>query len=168
MGFFSAEFHNLQELFVHELSDLLDAEKRICDALPTMVDAAHSPELKEAFTSHLQESRNHVSRLEDIFRKMGKEAEWETCEGMKGLIKEGSEAAGFKGDDMVRDAAMICAAQKVEHYEIAAYGCCRTFAEQLGMHDIAMTLQQSLDEEGATDKKLTGIAESRVNVAAAH
>jgi ferritin-like metal-binding protein YciE len=163
MALFSHEFNNLNDLFVHELEDLYDAEKRLTDALPKMAEAASNQDLKQAFQMHLGETKQHVNRLEQVFQLIGKTPNRETCDAMKGLISEGSDAISAKGDPDVRDAALIAAAQRVEHYEIAGYGTLRTFAQQLGMNDIANILQQTLDEEGAADKKLTRIAESHIN-----
>lgn len=161
------EFNNLQDLFVQQLEDLYDAEKRLTDALPKMAEAASSSQLKQAFTDHLAETRQHVARLEQVFQKMGMEPKRETCPAMKGLIKEGEEMISARGDDKVRDAGLIAAGQRVEHYEMAGYGTVRTFAQQLGMQDVASILQQTLDEEGQADKKLTSIAESSTNPQAA-
>ena len=163
MALFSHEINNLNDLFVHELEDLYDAEKRLTDALPKMAEAASNSDLKQAFQMHQAQTEQHVRRLEGIFQILGKTPERETCAAMKGLISEGSDAISAKGDPDVRDAALIAAAQRVEHYEIAGYGTLRTFANQLGLHDVANTLQQTLDEEGETDKKLTRIAESHIN-----
>ncbi len=159
----STEFNTLNDLFLEQLEDLYDAEKRLTDALPKMAQAATSPELKQAFEDHEAQTRQHVQRLEQIFHRLGKSPQRETCEAMKGLIKEGEEMMGAKGDNAVRDAALIAAAQRVEHYEIAGYGTVRNFAQRLGLTDVAQTLQQTLDEEGATDKRLTAIAETSVN-----
>ncbi len=165
MGIFgSTEFNNLQDLFEQQLCDLYDAEKRLVEALPKMSKAAHSAELKRAFDSHLTETKTHVDRLEGVFKRIGKKPSRETCEAMKGLIKEGEEMAHAKGDEAVCDAALIAAAQRVEHYEIAGYGTLRSFAQRLGLAEVAQTLQTTLDEEGNADKKLTQIAESTVNV----
>lgn len=163
MGLLSYEFHNLNDLFIHQMKDLYDAEQRLTDALPKMAEAASNPELRAAFSEHLTQTQTHVRRLEDVFRRLGCEPDRETCHGMKGLIDEGSEIIKAAGDDDTRDAGLIAAAQKVEHYEIASYGTSRTFARELGMEDIAQTLQQTLDEEGDTDKRLTELAEMRIN-----
>jgi ferritin-like metal-binding protein YciE len=163
----SHQFDDLNDLFVHQLEDLYDAEKRITEALPKMAEAAHDPQLKQAFVMHLQETEGQIARLETIFNKIGKEPKRETCPAMKGLIAEGSEMISAKGDPDVRDAALIASAQRVEHYEMAGYGTLRTFARQLGLNDVAELLQQTLDEEGNTDHKLTALAESRVNQHAA-
>jgi len=169
MGLFGAtEFNNLNDLFVQQLEDLYDAEKRLTDALPKMAEAAHSPELKSAFQQHFRQTQNHVARLEQVFGMIGKTPKRETCPAMKGLISEGEEMISAKGDDMVKDAALIAAAQRVEHYEMAGYGTVRNFAQHLGLNDAARTLQQTLDEEGETDKLLTRLAESGINSMATH
>jgi len=165
MGMFvSPTFNNLRDLFVNQLEDIYDAEKRLIDTLPKMADASYSDELKQAFLNHLNETRGHVNRLEDIFRSLGIEPKRETCAAMKGLIKEGSDMIDAEGDPSVKDAALIAAAQRVEHYEIAVYGTLRAFANHLGLPDLARTLQDTLEEEGNADKLLTEIAESGVNV----
>ncbi len=166
MKLFSTEFNSLQDLFVNQLEDLYDAEQRLTKALPKMADAATSSQLKQAFQHHLTETQGHVSRLESIFSKIGIEPKRETCEAMKGLIAEGEDMISAKGDSDVRDAALIAAAQRVEHYEMSGYGTARTFAQRLGFQDAASTLQQTLREEAAADEKLTQIAESSVNVQA--
>jgi ferritin-like metal-binding protein YciE len=168
MAMFAYEFNNLEDLFLQQAEDLYDAETRLIDALPLMSQAATSSDLKQAFDSHLRETQGHKARLEDVFRRIGKEPKRETCKAMQGLIKEGDEMISAKGDPKVKDAALIAAAQRVEHYEMAGYGALRTFARQLGWQDVASTLQQTLDEEGNADKKLTAIAESHVNVEAVH
>jgi ferritin-like metal-binding protein YciE len=160
-------FNDLNDLFINQLEDLYDAENRLTSALPKMAEAANSPELKNAFSNHLAQTKGHAQRLEQIFRQLGCEPKRETCEAMKGLVKEGSEMIDAEGDPAVKDAALIAAAQRVEHYEMAGYGTVRTFARQLGLTDVAKTLQQTLDEEGQTDKILTQIAERGVNVQAA-
>jgi ferritin-like metal-binding protein YciE len=169
MGLFSSSLalNSLDDLLVEQMEDLYDAEQRIVKALPKMAGAAHSPALKAAFEQHLRETEAQVSRLEQAFQAMGKSAKSKTCEAMKGLVTEGDEVVGAKGDPAVKDAALIAAAQRVEHYEMAGYGSARTFAQQLGRHDVARLLQQTLDEEGATDKKLTALAERSINPKAA-
>lgn len=162
------EFHNLKDLLVLQLEDLYDAEKRLTEALPKMASAAHSPELKSAFQKHLTETKTHVTRLENVFKELGHKADRETCDAMKGLIKEGEEMIEAKGDPAVRDAALIAAAQRVEHYEMAGYGTLRNFAQRLGHHLAADLLQETLDEEGNADKMLTEIADNIVNVKAQH
>jgi ferritin-like metal-binding protein YciE len=168
MHFFSHTFNNLNELFVEQLKDIYDCENRLIDALPKMADAATSPDLRGAFTQHLSETRDHCRKLEAMFRAMNMEPERETCDGIKGLISEGDEMIDAKGDASTRDAALIAAAQKVEHYEIATYGTLRTWAQELNMPECASTLQGILDEEESTDDKLSAIAESRVNAMAHH
>jgi ferritin-like metal-binding protein YciE len=168
MGLFSSmTLNSLSDLFVAQIQDLYDAEQRLTKALPKMANAASSKSLKSAFQHHLRETEQHVQRLEDVFNALGLTPESQTCEAMKGLIAEGDEAISASGKSEVRDAALIAAAQRVEHYEIAGYGTLRTLAQQLGHDDIASILQQTLDEEGAADKKLTQIAEELVNVQAA-
>jgi ferritin-like metal-binding protein YciE len=159
---------NLEDLLVHQLEDLYSAEEQLISALPKMSQAASSSELKQAFDQHLGETKRQKDRLDQAFRLLNCEPESHTCAAMEGLVEEGSEVIGAKGDPDVKDAALIAAAQRVEHYEIAAYGCARTFAQRLGRNDVANLLQQSLDEEGNADKILTDIAESWVNQEAAH
>jgi len=165
--FSSHEFNSLEDLFVEQLQDLYDAEKRLTAALPKMEEAAHSSELKQAFRQHLEETKQQISRLEQIFEKIGCTPERETCAAMKGLIEEGEQMINAKGDDAVRDAALIAAAQRVEHYEMAGYGTARNFAQRLGHDACAELLQETLDEEKNADQILTRIAESTVNVSAA-
>ena len=168
MGLFtSTEFHNLDDLFYDQLQDLYDAEKQLTKALPKMAEAAECPELKQAFQHHLQETKNHVDRLESVFSLINKEAKSKTCEAMKGLVSEGEEVIKAKGDAEVKDAAIIAAAQRVEHYEMAGYGAARNFAQRLGLEEAAQLLQETLDEEGGADDKLTEIAEQAVNAKAA-
>jgi ferritin-like metal-binding protein YciE len=157
---------NLQNLFHDQIRDLYDAEQRLTDALPKMADGAKSPELKKAIQSHLRETENHVERLERIFDIIGADPKRKTCEAMKGLIAEGEEVLKADGDDSVKDAALIAAAQRVEHYEMAGYGSVRNFARRLGLDDAEQLLQDTLDEEGAADKKLTQLAESTINTRA--
>lgn len=165
--FTTATFNSLDDLLQEQLEDLYDAEKRLIDALPKMAEAAHSPALESAFRDHLRETQGHARILEDIFRLMNREPHRETCEAMKGLIAEGEEMVKAEGDPAVKDAALIAAAQRVEHYEIAGYGTVRTFAHHLGYEEAASKLQQILDEEKAADKKLTTIAEENINLVAA-
>jgi ferritin-like metal-binding protein YciE len=157
---------NLNELFVHELKDLYDAEHQLVEALPKMAEAATNPELTEAFEKHLVETRSHVTRLEAVFRAGGEEPERETCKGMKGLIAEGERAIKEIEDPDTRDAALISAAQRVEHYEIAAYGTLRVWALTAGIEDAELELQAILGEEKAANDKLTEIAETSVNAEA--
>jgi ferritin-like metal-binding protein YciE len=166
--FFNTELNCLDDLLMHEINDLYDAEKRLVDALPSMAEAATSPALKQAFTQHWQETKRQVSRLEQVYVDLGKSATPQTCAAMKGLIKEGSEIAEAVGSADVKDAALISAAQRVEHYEMAAYGSARTFAEHLGHLNVARLLQSTLDEERATDVRLTELAEANINIKAEH
>jgi ferritin-like metal-binding protein YciE len=165
MALFSMKLENLQQLFVKELRDLYDAENQITQALPKLIDAAHHPELKSALQEHLQVTRQQVSRLDQIFQKLNQRATGETCKGMKGVIKEGDEIVSAGGDPSTVDAGIISAAQRVEHYEMAGYGTVRTYAQLLGQADIARLLQQTLNEEGEADKKLTQLANG-INVEA--
>ena len=154
----------MNSLLEHEIKDLLNAEKQLTKALPKMAKAARDPELKKAFESHLEETKEHVSRLESICEELGIGTRGEKCEAMEGLIKEGSELIEAEdADPAIRDAALIAAAQRVEHYEMAGYGAARSFAELLGHDNVVKTLQQTLNEEGEADKKLTKIARSTVN-----
>ncbi len=164
--FFSTELNSLDDLLMLEINDLYDAEKRIVAALPEMAQAATSPALKQAFEEHLQQTERHVSRLEQIFVELGKPASRQTCDAMKGLIKEGAEIVDAVGNHDVKDAALIGAAQRVEHYEMAGYGTARTFAEHLGHSNVARLLQATLDEERQTDMRLTELAEESINVKA--
>jgi len=168
MGLFSSSttLDSLETLLVDQLQDLYDAEQRLVTALPKMAAAAHNSELKSAFQQHLKQTQNHVSRLENAFSTLGKSPAAKTCAAMKGLIEEGSEVINARGDNDVRDAALIAAAQRVEHYEIAGYGSARTFAQRLGKNEAASLLQQTLDEEKETDQKLNQIAERSINVKA--
>jgi ferritin-like metal-binding protein YciE len=151
------QLQTLQDLFEHEISDLYSAETQLLEALPKMAQAATNGELRKAFENHLQETRDHVRRLEEIRGQIGS-TQTDTCEGMKGLIEEGEETVSADGDPMVKDAALIAAAQRVEHYEIAAYGTARTLAGELDLGDARDLLDQTLDEESNADKLLTKIA----------
>jgi ferritin-like metal-binding protein YciE len=164
--FFNIHLDSLEDLLLLELSDLYDGEKRLCDALPQMADAATSPMLKRAFQEHLQQTQRQASRLEQIFVDLGRTATRETCDAMKGLIKEGSEIVSAVGDPNVKDAALISAAQRVEHYEIAGYGSARTFAQLLGYTTAVRLLQLTLDEEKSADTRLTQLAETGINTKA--
>ncbi len=165
MGLFtsSAALNSFDELFVEQLQDLYDAEQRITKALPKMAAAAHDPNLRSAFEEHLRQTENQVKRLERVFQHLGKSAQTKTCEAMKGLIEEGSEIVSGEGDPDVKDAALIAAAQRVEHYEISAYGTARTFAQRLGKSEAARLLEETLAEEKETDKKLNILAEKAIN-----
>ena len=160
-----AEENPLQELLVDELKDLYSAENQIIKALPKMIKACESPELKRAFERHLEETRRQVDRLDQIGEELEIKMTGKKCKGMEGLIAEGKEHLEELDEENI-DAGLIGDAQKIEHYEIAAYGTARTHAELLGLRRVAKLLQQTLDEEGATDKKLTALAESVANVEA--
>lgn len=151
---------NLEELFIHELKDLYSAENQLIEALPKMAKAASTPELKQGFEMHLKQTQEHAQRIEQIFEDFGRKPGGVKCKGMEGLIKEGEEAIKEDADAAVKDAALIAAAQRVEHYEIAGYGTARTFARHLGNDKAAQLLERTLQEEGETDKKLTQLAES--------
>jgi len=153
------QVNSLHDLFVDQLRDLYNAEDQITQALPKMAQSASSNELKQAFQQHLEQTRAHKQRLERIFSDLGMSASGQHCEGMEGLIKEGQEALQLQGDPMVKDAALIAAGQRVEHYEMAGYGTVRTFADHLGYNEAEDLLQKTLNEEGEADKLLTSIAE---------
>jgi ferritin-like metal-binding protein YciE len=161
------KLESLNDLYISELRDLYSAEDQIVKALPKVIEKTTSPELRQALTDHLEETRGHVARLEEIFEMHGEEAKKQKCKGMQGVLAEGEELMGYDATPEVRDAAIISACQRVEHYEIAAYGTVRTYAEQLGHERAAAVLQETLDEEMAADEKLTDIAASRVNLEAA-
>jgi ferritin-like metal-binding protein YciE len=158
---------SLENLFIEEVRDIYNAEKQLVRALPRMAKAAESAELSQAFTKHLKETEGHVERLERIFRDLGQAVRGKQCKGMVGLLEEGKEKLEVEGEAAVIDAALITSAQKVEHYEIAAYGCLRTYAQLLGYDQAAKLLQQTLEEEEAADKKLTQLGEGGINQAAA-
>jgi ferritin-like metal-binding protein YciE len=157
------KLRSLDELFVHELKDLYSAETQIVEALPKMIEAASSTELKKAFEQHLKETRSHVSRIEKILKGFDEEPGQVQCKGMAGLLQEGEEILKENIDPDVKDAALITAAQRVEHYEMAGYGAVRNYALRLDYVDAADLLQQTLDEEGEANKKLTNLAESGIN-----
>jgi ferritin-like metal-binding protein YciE len=158
------EMETLKDLYIDELKDLYSAENQILKALPKMIKVATHPKLKKAFTTHERQTRGHVKRLERICKQLGEKPTGKKCVGMEGLLKEGKELIAEKPDPDVLDAGLISAAQHVEHYEMAGYGTVRTYARQLGYGDHADLLQQTLDEEGDTDKLLTMIAESSINI----
>jgi ferritin-like metal-binding protein YciE len=158
-----AKLNNLNDLLIDELKDLYDAEHQLTKALPKMAGAASNTQLQNAFNQHLAETEGHIRRLEQAFTALGEKASRKTCKAMKGLVEEGDEVIKEDGDPSVKDAALIGAAQRVEHYEMAGYGTARTFAQTLGLDEVAALLQETLDEEGNADKKLTQIAEGRVN-----
>jgi len=157
------DLDTLKELYVNELRDLYNAEGQLIKALPKMAKAASSDELREAFEKHLEQTEEHVQRLEQVFEEIGEKAKGKTCQAMKGLIEEGSDVLKADGDDSVIDAAIIVAAQKIEHYEMAAYGSVRTFAQLLGQDKSAELLQQTLDEESEANELLNKLAEDIVN-----
>jgi ferritin-like metal-binding protein YciE len=160
------KLESLHDLYLSELKDLYSAEDQIIKALPKMIEKAESPELRTALQDHLEETRGHVARLEQVFQMHGEEPKKQKCKGMEGVLDEGSEMVGKDATPAVRDAAIIAGCQRVEHYEMAAYGTVRTYAEQLGHERAAALLKQTFDEEVAADKKLTQIATKRVNVQA--
>jgi len=157
--------NSLQELYVDELKDLYDAENQLIKALPKMIDAASSEELQNALTEHLEVTREQAKRIEQIFQNMGEKLKAEKCKGMEGVIKEGAEILSEDMDENVKDAAIISAAQRVEHYEMAGYGTVRTWANLLGESEAEELLQETLDEEKEADEKLNQLAE-QINVQA--
>jgi ferritin-like metal-binding protein YciE len=159
------EHQALKELYIDELKDIYNAENQLVKALPKMAKAANSEELRTGFEAHLEQTRGHVQRLEQIFKELGEKPSGKKCRGMEGLVAEGQEMMGEDFEDDVMDAALISAAQRVEHYEIAAYGTVRTYAELLGEDTAAQLLEQTLEEEKETDQKLTDMA-SEINVRA--
>ena len=166
MGLFSKDIKTLDDLFVDTLRDIYYAENQIVKALPDMIEKARNPALKQGFEMHLGETKNHVKRLEEVFRLHGKKVEGVNCPAIDGILKEADEVAGEAEKD-VRDAALVAAAQAVEHYEMTRYGSLIAWAKQLGRNDCASLLQQNLEEEKAADKKLTSLAENGVNRQAA-
>lgn len=157
----------LHDLFVYELRDLHDAEQQLLDALPLLAQATESPHLRKIFEQHLDETRGQLQRLARLFDALGTSPQGKPCQGMRGLVAEAREVVQEEADPQVLDAALIVAAQKIEHYEIAGYGSARTFAQRLGYAEAARILEQTLREESAADDKLTAAAESRVNTQAA-
>jgi ferritin-like metal-binding protein YciE len=158
--------NSLKELYVEELRDIYDAENQLVKALPEMAKAATSVELRSGFEEHLEQTKEHVRRLEQVLNDLGEKAKGKKCKGMQGLVSEGKEVIGEDFEDDVKDAALISAAQRVEHYEIAAYGTVRTYAEILGEQNAVSLLEKTLEEEKETDEKLTELAEG-INVEAA-
>ncbi len=156
-------FETLRDLYVGHIQDLYSCEAQILDALPKMIDKASHVRLRDDFQRHLEQTRQQMLRLEQIARRLNESASGDTCKGMAGVLKESADVVKDDGDEDVIDAALIAAAQRVEHYEIAAYGCARTFAQALGFEEDATLLQQTLDEEGETNKRLTQLAVSVVN-----
>jgi ferritin-like metal-binding protein YciE len=167
MGLFSKDIKTMNDLFVHTLRDIYYAENQILKALPEMIEKATDAQLKQAFQSHLAETKNQVKRVEQVFQMHGVEAKGIDCPAIDGIIEEANDVAGEIADKEVLNAALAGAAQAVEHYEIARYGTLIAWAKQLGRNDCASVLQKNLDEEKAADKKLTEIAEARLNFRAA-
>ena len=157
---------SLQDLYLEQLKDLHSAESQIIKALPKMIEQASHAELRRGFEAHLNQTKEHLRRLEQIGQRAGEKLTGHTCKGMEGLLEEGEELMKERADSDVLDAALIAAAQRVEHYEMAGYGCARTYARLLGLEDDAKLLQKTLDEEGDTDHKLTDLAESVINIEA--
>src|ERR1700691_5280812 len=160
MGLFTKDIKSMNDLFVHTLRDIYYAEKQIVKALPDMVEKANDPQLKQGFQTHLRETEMHVKRLEQVFQKLDIKAQGVDCPAIDGILKEANEVAGEVEKKSVLDAALIAAAQAVEHYEMARYGTLISWAKQLGHGNVVTLLQQTLDEEKATDKKLTAMAET--------
>src|SRR5690348_15993505 len=160
------EMNDLRDLYIDELRDLYSAEKQLLRALPKMAKNANDDTLRQAFETHTEETKGHVEWLEQIFDKLGKKPGGKTCKAMQGLVEEGKEKMEEDAEPEVLDAGLISAAQRVEHYEIAGYGTVRTYAKLLGDENAARLLQKTLDEEGQTDKKLTQLAESSINIEA--
>lgn len=160
------KINSLRQLYIEQLRDLYDAENQLVKALPKMAENSNSDELREGFEEHLEQTRGHVERLEQIFEGLGEKPKGEKCKGMEGLVKEGSEILDEDMEEETKDAAIIGAAQKVEHYEISGYGTARTYANLLGEREAAELLEQTLEEEKETDAKLTELAED-INVQAA-
>ena len=167
MGLFTKDIKTMNDLFVHQLQDVYYAEKQLVKALPSMAKKASDPQLKQGFLSHLDETKTHVTRLEQVFQMHGAEVKAVNCPAIDGIIEEADDVAGEVEDKSVLDAALINAAQAAEHYEITRYGSLIAWAKQLGRNDCASVLQKTLDEEKAADKKLTGIAAKKVNLKAA-
>lgn len=162
-----AKLKSLDDLLVHELQDIYNAEGQILKALPKMIKAASHPELQNAFEEHLEQTEGQVERLNQVFKLLGVPATGKKCDGMAGLIEEGKKTMEEDAEPSVLDAALIAAAQKVEHYEIASYGCLRTYAQLLGYDQAVRLLEQNLAEEEAADQKLTELGEGGINEAAA-
>ena len=157
---------SMQDVFVNQLKDVLSAEKQITKALPKMVKAAKSSQLAEAFESHLEETEKQIERLEQVFESLGKRAQAKHCHGMEGLLKEGDEAMEAEGEDALVDSELIAAAQRVEHYEIAAYGTLANYAQMMGLTEAAELLHETLEEEKAADRKLTEVNEQEISSSA--
>jgi len=167
MGLFTRDIKTMNDLFVHQLQDIYYAEKQLVKALPKMAEKATDQQLKQGFLTHLDETKTHVQRLEQVFQMHGVQAKAIDCPAINGIIKEADETASEVADKAVLDAALIDTAQSAEHYEIARYGSLIAWAKQLGRNDCASVLQKTLEEEKATDRKLTTLAESKINLRAA-
>ena len=167
MGLFSKDIKTLNDLFVHTLRDIYYAENQIVKSLPDLIEKASDPGLKRGFKTHLDETKNHVARLEEVFRMHGVDIAGVDCPAIDGILDEADDVAGEVADKTVLDAALIAAAQAVEHYEMTRYGSLIAWAKELGRADSASILQRTLDEEKATDRKLTQMAETAVNLRAA-
>jgi ferritin-like metal-binding protein YciE len=167
MGLFTKDIKTMDDLFVHQLQDIYYAENKIVGSLPEMIEKSTKPELKTAFETHLQETKNHVRRLEEVFKLCGVQSKAVDCPAIDGIVEEAEEVAGDVGEKAVMDAALIAAGQSVEHYEIARYRTLIAWAKTLGRNDCANLFAQNLAEERAADQKLTAIAERGVNQAAA-
>ena len=167
MGLFTSDIKTLDDLFVHTLQDIYYAEQQITKALPKMIEKATNAQLRQGFQTHLAETENQIKRLEQVFQMHGQSPKGVDCPAIDGIIKESNEVAGEVADKDVLDAALIASGQAVEHYEITRYGTLIAWAKQLGRSDCASLLQQNLEEEKATDQKLTAMAESKVNQRAA-
>jgi ferritin-like metal-binding protein YciE len=167
MGLFSRDIKTMDDLFVHTLQDIYYAENKIVNSLPDMIETAHDPELKQGLEAHLGETEGHVRRLEQVFQMFGQKPRSVSCPAIDGIIEEAEEVTGEVDDTDVLDAAIIAAGQAVEHYEITRYGSLIAWAKQLGRADAARLLEQTLNEEKAADRKLTTIAQGKVNQKAA-
>jgi ferritin-like metal-binding protein YciE len=167
MGLFSKDIKTMDDLFVHQLRDIYYAEAQILKALPKMIDKTSNADLRKGFSDHLEQTRNHVTRLEQVFEMLDLNAEGVDCPAIDGIIEEANEVSGEVDDKRVLDAALIAAAQAVEHYEMTRYGTLVTWAQEAGRDDCARLLKETLEEERAADKKLTMIAEREVNLKAA-
>ena len=167
MGLFSKDIKTMDDLFHYQLQDIYYAEKQIEKNLPTMIEKATNPELKAGFEKHLKETKTHISRLEQVFQAYGQPAKGVDCEAIDGILKEAKHLASDIADPQVLDAALLASAQAVEHYEITRYGTMIAWAKELGLNNVVAPLEENLNEEYATDKSLTAIAEKRVNKLAA-
>jgi ferritin-like metal-binding protein YciE len=167
MGLFTKDIRSMNDLFLHQMQDIYYAEQQLVKALPKMANKATDPQLKQGFMTHLEETKEHVKRLEQVFKMHGADVKAVDCPAIDGIIEEAEEIAGDIDDKAVLDAALINAAQAAEHYEITRYGSLIAWARQLGRNDCASVLQKTLDEEKMTDQKLTSLAEGKVNLRAA-